>query len=82
MKLIGAGMPRTATLTEKIALEMLGLGPCYHMVDVLADLGQAQFRLDLEAPDIKSIWLPPLGRSPRAAWSHSLPSVVRQGLGG
>ncbi|MDQ2761047.1 MAG: hypothetical protein M3Y17_11645 [Actinomycetota bacterium] len=38
MKLIGAGLPRTATLTQKVALEMLGLGPCYHMVDVLADL--------------------------------------------
>ncbi|HEY2141281.1 MAG TPA: sulfotransferase [Solirubrobacteraceae bacterium] len=41
MKLIGAGMPRTGTLTQKAALEMLGLGPCYHMVDVLADLDQA-----------------------------------------
>ncbi len=41
MKLIGAGMPRTGTLTQKMALEMLGLGPCYHMVDVLADLDQA-----------------------------------------
>jgi hypothetical protein len=41
MKLIGAGMPRTGTLTQKMALEMLGLGPCYHMVDVLTDLDQA-----------------------------------------
>jgi sulfotransferase family protein len=41
MKLIGAGMPRTGTLTQKMSLEMLGLGPCYHMVDVLADLDQA-----------------------------------------
>ena len=38
MKLIGAGLPRTATLTQKIALEMLGLGPCYHMVNVLGNL--------------------------------------------
>lgn len=38
MKLIGAGLPRTATLSQKIALETLGLGPCYHMVDVLGDL--------------------------------------------
>ena len=38
MKVIGAGLPRTATLTQKIALEMLGFGPCYHMVNVLADL--------------------------------------------
>jgi hypothetical protein len=41
MKLIGAGMPRTGTLTQKVALEMLGLGPAYHMVDVLADLDRA-----------------------------------------
>jgi len=53
MKLIGAGMPRTGTLTQKLALEMLGLGPCYHMVDVLADLDQAalwQRALDGQGP--------------------------------
>lgn len=38
MKLIGAGLPRTATLTQKIALEMLGFSPCYHMVNILSDL--------------------------------------------
>lgn len=38
MRLIGAGLPRTATLTQKIALEMLGFAPCYHMVNVLGDL--------------------------------------------
>ncbi len=41
MKLIGVGLPRTGTLSQKIALEMLGFGPCYHMVTVLADLPQA-----------------------------------------
>lgn len=53
MKLIGAGMPRTGTLTQKMALEMLGLGPTYHMVNVLADLEQAKLwerALDGEAP--------------------------------
>jgi hypothetical protein len=53
MKLIGAGMPRTGTLTQKLALEMLGLGPCYHMVDVIADLDQARLwerALDGEQP--------------------------------
>ena len=40
MKLIGAGLPRTATLSQKIALEMLGLSPCYHMVNVLGNLGE------------------------------------------
>ena len=46
-------MPRTGTLTQKVALEMLGFGPCYHMVDVLADLDQAklwQLALEGEAP--------------------------------
>jgi sulfotransferase family protein len=38
MKLIGAGLPRTGTLSQKVALEMLGIGPCYHMVNVLLDL--------------------------------------------
>jgi Sulfotransferase domain len=38
MHVIGAGLPRTGTLSQKAALELLGLGPCYHWVDVLADL--------------------------------------------
>jgi hypothetical protein len=38
MQLIGAGLPRTATTTQKIALETLGLAPCYHMRDMMADL--------------------------------------------
>jgi hypothetical protein len=42
MKLIGAGMPRTGTLTQKLALEQLGFGPCYHWVNVLADLDQVE----------------------------------------
>lgn len=40
MKLIGAGLPRTGTLSQKVALEMLGLAPCYHMVNVLMDLDE------------------------------------------
>jgi Sulfotransferase domain len=38
LKLIGAGLPRTATMTQKIALEMLGFSPCYHMANVMGDL--------------------------------------------
>jgi hypothetical protein len=41
MKLIGAGLPRTGTLSQKIALELLGLEPCYHMVNVIGDLSNA-----------------------------------------
>jgi len=38
VKIIGAGLPRTATTTQMFALERLGFGPCYHMRDLLADL--------------------------------------------
>ena len=38
VELIGAGLPRTGTLTQKEALEILGVAPCFHWVDVLADL--------------------------------------------
>jgi hypothetical protein len=40
MRLIGAGLPRTGTLTQKLALEQLGFGPSYHWVNVIADLDQ------------------------------------------
>ena len=36
IKVIGAGLGRTGTLSLKTALEELGFGRCYHMVDVLA----------------------------------------------
>lgn len=34
LKVIGAGYGRTGTLTLKLALEELGFGPCYHMMEV------------------------------------------------
>ena len=34
MKVIGAGFGRTGTMSLKVALEELGFGPCYHMVEV------------------------------------------------
>jgi hypothetical protein len=36
LKIIGAGLGRTATFSMKFALERLGLGPCYHMSEVFA----------------------------------------------
>jgi hypothetical protein len=53
MRVIGAGLPRTGTLSQKVALEMLGFAPCYHWVDVIADLdrvAQWERALDGEAP--------------------------------
>lgn len=35
LKVIGTGLGRTGTLSLKLALEQLGLGPCHHMVEVL-----------------------------------------------
>ena len=37
MDVIGAGFGRTGTLSLKIALELLGLGPCMHMMPLLDD---------------------------------------------
>jgi hypothetical protein len=34
LKVIGAGFGRTGTMSLKTALEALGVGPCYHMVEV------------------------------------------------
>ncbi len=38
MRVIGAGLPRTATTTQAIAFERLGFGPCYHMRDLMMDM--------------------------------------------
>jgi Sulfotransferase domain len=54
MKVIGAGLPRTGTLTQKLALEELGLGPCYHWVNVIADLDQVE--LWDRALDGEAVW--------------------------
>lgn len=53
MRVIGAGLPRTGTLTQKVALEMLGFEPCYHWVNVISDLNQVDVwnrALDGDAP--------------------------------
>jgi hypothetical protein len=54
MRLIGAGLPRTGTLTQKLALEQLGLGPCYHWVNLFADQGDVG--LWHRAMDGEPIW--------------------------
>lgn len=45
LQVIGAGFPRTGTMSTKAALEQLGLGPCYHFV--------TQF----ERPQDAKVWL-------------------------
>ena len=39
LQVVGAGFGRTGTLSLKSALETLGFGPCYHMVEVGANDG-------------------------------------------
>ncbi len=39
LKVIGAGMGRTGTASLKVALEALGMGPCYHMTEVMKNPG-------------------------------------------
>ena len=36
LKVVGAGLGRTGTMSLKLALEQLGLGPCHHMAEVFA----------------------------------------------
>lgn len=37
LRVIGAGMGRTGTLSLKAALDLLGFGPCHHMNELFAD---------------------------------------------
>ena len=36
-RVIGAGTGRTGTMSLKLALEQLGFGPCYHMIELLQE---------------------------------------------
>jgi Sulfotransferase domain len=38
LKVIGAGLGRTGTLSLKLAFEHLGFGPCYHMTEAMAGM--------------------------------------------
>ena len=52
LSVIGIGFPRTGTMSLKLALEQLGYGPCYHMIEVfdrLDDIALWQQALDGEA---------------------------------
>lgn len=45
MQVIGAGFGRTGTASLKAALEELGFGPCYHMIEVFEHPEHADFWL-------------------------------------
>lgn len=42
LDVIGAGLGRTGTLSLKLALEHIGFGPCYHMVEVFSNPARSQ----------------------------------------
>jgi hypothetical protein len=59
LKVIGVGFGRTGTLSLKLALDELGLGPCYHMVETIA------------YPEHDAMWLA-LARGETPDWSPIL----------
>ena len=42
IKVIGAGLGRTGTLSLKMALEELGFVKCYHMIELLGNMDQVR----------------------------------------
>jgi hypothetical protein len=55
LKVIGAGLGRTGTVSLKLALEHLGFGPCYHALEIAASIRTA-LPLWLAAIDGKPDW--------------------------
>lgn len=55
LRVIAAGLGRNATLSMKFALEALGLGPCHHMTETLAD-ERRQIPLWLDAAAGRPDW--------------------------
>jgi hypothetical protein len=55
LQLIGAGLGRTGTLSLKAALERIGYGPCYHMIEVLTAPARASHWLE-PAPSASHDW--------------------------
>lgn len=49
LKVIGAGLGRTGTLSLKLALTQLGFGPCYHMAEVFPHPERVQHWNDIAA---------------------------------
>lgn len=49
LSVIGAGLGRTGTMSLKLALEQLGVGPCYHMVELFGHPERPAYWLDAMA---------------------------------
>ncbi len=53
LEVIGAGLGRTGTMSLKVALEQLGLGPCYHMIEVLSEPARSEQWLRAAAGELE-----------------------------
>src|SRR5215471_12939071 len=54
LQVIGVGLGRTGTMSLKLALERLGLGPCYHMAELM--MNPERTALWIAAADGKPDW--------------------------
>ena len=54
LQVIGVGLGRTGTMSLKLALERLGLGPCYHMAELM--MNPERTPLWMAAADGKPDW--------------------------
>jgi hypothetical protein len=54
LKIVGSGLGRTGTKSMQTALNMLGFGPCHHMVEVFRDPGS--MKLWVAASKGEQVW--------------------------
>ena len=56
MKVFGAGFGRTGTMSLKFALEKLGIGPCYHMREVVSRPSHIKLWYDISCGEEYPNW--------------------------
>jgi hypothetical protein len=54
LQVIGVGLGRTGTMSLKLALERIGLGPCYHMAELI--MNPARIPLWMATTEGKPDW--------------------------
>lgn len=84
MEVIGAGFGRTGTASLKLALEMLGYDPCYHMIEVFKNPQDTEKWMDVvkadngKEYDFELIFSPADGRRYKAAVDHPACGYYRE----
>jgi hypothetical protein len=56
LSVIGAGFGRTGTMSLKVALDALGVGPCYHMVEVFKNPAAPGWWIEAAENPAKADW--------------------------